>query len=56
LRAGSTPDSEAAFALRPDFAFVALEGGGIDVVDQLPEAWTRAVARFVLDDRVDMIR
>lgn len=38
-------------AMRPDFAFVALEGGGIDVVDQLPEAWTDAVAGFVLDAR-----
>lgn len=35
-------------AMRPDFAFVALDGGGIDVVDQLPEAWTAAVADFVL--------
>ena len=38
-------------ALRPDFAFVALEGGGIDVIDQLPDAWTEAVAAFVLTDR-----
>lgn len=34
-------------ALRPDFEFVALEGGGIDVVDQLAEAWTEAVAAFL---------
>jgi pimeloyl-ACP methyl ester carboxylesterase len=34
-------------AMRPDFDFVALEGGGIDVVDQLPEAWTQSVAAFV---------
>jgi len=33
--------------LRPDFAFVALEGGGVDVVDQLPEAWTAAVVEFL---------
>ena len=33
--------------MRPDFAFTALEGGGIDVVDQLPDAWTEAVAAFV---------
>jgi len=32
---------------RPDFAFVALEGGGVDVVDQLPEAWTAAVVEFL---------
>lgn len=37
--------------LRPDFAFTALEGGGIDVVDQLPDAWTEAVAAFVLAPR-----
>ena len=34
--------------MRPDFAFTALEGGGIDVVDQLPDAWTEAVAAFLL--------
>jgi pimeloyl-ACP methyl ester carboxylesterase len=34
-------------ALRPDFTFVALEGGGVDVVDQLPEAWTAAVVDFL---------
>ncbi len=36
---------------RPDFEFTALEGGGIDVVDQLPDAWTEAVAAFVLAPR-----
>jgi pimeloyl-ACP methyl ester carboxylesterase len=36
-------------ALRPDFAFVALEGGGVDVVDQLPDAWTAAVVAFLND-------
>jgi len=35
--------------MRPDFAFVALEGGGIDIVDQMPEEWADAVASFVLD-------
>jgi pimeloyl-ACP methyl ester carboxylesterase len=34
-------------SLRPDFAFVALEGGGVDVVDQLPQAWTAAVVAFL---------
>jgi pimeloyl-ACP methyl ester carboxylesterase len=34
-------------SLRPDFTFVALEGGGVDVVDQLPEAWTAAVVEFL---------
>ena len=37
--------------MRPDFAITALEGGGIDVVDQLPDAWTEAVAAFVLAPR-----
>jgi len=36
-----------AHALRPDFAFVALEGGGVDIVDQQPEAWAGAVAAFL---------
>jgi len=34
-------------SLRPDFTFVALEGGGVDVVDQLSEAWTAAVVEFL---------
>jgi len=34
-------------ALRPDFTLVALEGGGIDVQDQLPHAWAAAVADFL---------
>jgi pimeloyl-ACP methyl ester carboxylesterase len=34
-------------SLRPDFAFVALEGGGVDVVDQMPEAWTAAVVDYL---------
>lgn len=37
----------AAHALRPDFAFAAVEGGGIDIVDQAPEAWANALADFV---------
>ncbi len=36
-------------SLRPDFKFVALDGGGVDVVDQLPEAWTAAVVDFLAD-------
>lgn len=39
-------------ALRPDFAFAALEGGGVDIVDQQPEAWADAVAAF-LDNAPD---
>ncbi|PKP92472.1 MAG: alpha/beta hydrolase [Alphaproteobacteria bacterium HGW-Alphaproteobacteria-16] len=34
-------------ALRPDFAWHALEGGGIDIVDQQPAAWADAVADFL---------
>lgn len=33
--------------LRPDFAFHALVGGGVDIVDQQPEAWTDAVVSFL---------
>ena len=36
-----------AHAIRPDFAFVALDGGGVDIVDQQPEAWADAVAAFL---------
>ncbi len=36
-------------ALRPDFVFTELEGGGIDIVDQMPEEWADAVAAFILD-------
>lgn len=35
--------------LRPDFAYRELEGGTIDVIDELPEAWTDAVAGFLRD-------
>lgn len=37
----------AAHALRPDFAFAAIEGGGIDIVDQEPQQWADAIADFV---------
>lgn len=36
-----------AHALFPHFAFAALEGGGVDIVDQQPEAWAGAVAAFL---------
>ena len=35
--------------IRPDFAYVELEGGTHDIVDEQPENWTRAVARFLQD-------
>ena len=34
-------------AIRSDFALVTLEGGGVDIVDQQPEAWADAVAGFL---------
>lgn len=36
-----------AHALFPHFAFAALEGGGVDIVDQQPEAWADEVAQFL---------
>ncbi len=33
--------------MRPDFAFVELQGGGIDIVDQKPDAWADAVVKFL---------
>ena len=33
--------------MRPDFAYVELQGGGVDIVDQQPEAWADAVAKFL---------
>ncbi|MBM3516034.1 MAG: alpha/beta hydrolase [Alphaproteobacteria bacterium] len=33
--------------LRPDFAYVEIPGGGIDIVDEAPAAWVDAVATFV---------
>lgn len=41
------PHALRAYALRPDFAFVALEGGGVDIVDQQPEDWSNAVATYL---------
>ncbi len=36
---------------RPDFAYVELDGGGIDVVDQLTTEWVSSVAEFLGADR-----
>ncbi|MSO99002.1 MAG: alpha/beta hydrolase [Rhodospirillaceae bacterium] len=33
--------------MRPDFAFVEFQGGGVDIVDQNSDAWADAVAAFV---------
>jgi len=39
--------SQRAAVLRPDFAFVALEGGTHDIVDEQPTAWAEAIAVFL---------
>lgn len=36
-----------AHKMRPDFSYTALEGGGVDVVDQMPEEWADAIAQFL---------
>ena len=36
-----------AHAIRPDFAFRALEGGGVDIVDQQSEAWADVVRDYL---------
>ncbi len=36
-----------ASAIRPDIPVVALDGGGVDIVDQQPEKWADAVADFL---------
>jgi pimeloyl-ACP methyl ester carboxylesterase len=41
------PHALRAQVLRPDMTFVALEGGGIDIVDQQPGAWVEAVVAFL---------
>lgn len=41
------PYALAARALRPDFAWAEIEGGGIDICDQEPQAWADAIADFV---------
>lgn len=39
--------SQRAHALRPDFAFAALEGGTHDIIDEQPQAWVAAVTAFL---------
>jgi pimeloyl-ACP methyl ester carboxylesterase len=39
--------SQRAHALRPDFAFAALDGGTHDIIDEQPHAWTAAVSAFL---------
>lgn len=38
-----------AHAMRPDMAYVELTGGTHDIVDEQPETWSAAVAKFVSD-------
>ena len=33
--------------MRPDFDYAELEGGGVDIVDKAPDAWSDAVAKFL---------
>ena len=33
--------------MRPDFELVVLQGGGVDIVDQMPEEFAEAVAKFL---------
>jgi pimeloyl-ACP methyl ester carboxylesterase len=35
-------------SVRPDFAYAELQGGGVDIVDQQPQAWVDAIAKFLL--------
>lgn len=44
------PMAQRARQLRPDMAYVELEGGNVDIVDQAPEAWVEAVASFTQRD------
>ena len=39
--------AELAHKLRPDFDYVVMEGGGVDIVDQQPEEWVDAIMRFI---------
>ncbi len=40
-------NSKAAHRMRPDFDFCAVEGGGIDIMDQEPEPWVRAIDDYM---------
>jgi pimeloyl-ACP methyl ester carboxylesterase len=42
--------AERARAIRPDLAYAELQGGGIDIVDQQPQEWADAVARWLQSD------
>lgn len=40
-------NSKVAHRMRPDFDFVAIPGGGIDIMDQEPEAWVAAIDAYM---------
>lgn len=39
--------AQRAMELRPDFAYKELEGGGVDIVDEQPQAWADSVAEYI---------
>jgi pimeloyl-ACP methyl ester carboxylesterase len=39
--------AQRARTIRPDFAYVELEGGGVDIVDQKPVEWADAVVKYL---------
>lgn len=39
--------AERTLAMRPDFAYAEIEGGGVDPTDLITEPWTRAVLDFI---------
>ena len=39
--------AEYSHKLRPDFAYVVMQGGGVDIVDEQPEQWVQAVVDFI---------
>lgn len=39
--------SQRTMEMRPDFAYAELQGGTIDIIDEQPDAWARAVADFL---------
>lgn len=43
-------ESQRLLKIRPDIHYAELQGGAIDVVDQLPEAWTGAIISFLKAD------
>jgi pimeloyl-ACP methyl ester carboxylesterase len=40
-------NAKLAHSMRPDFAFVAIPGGGIDITDQCPAEWVDAIDTYM---------